>query len=726
MEIRRESAGQAGARASVGDATIARDGAPGRGRVGPERVLGALASGGTALFGLLGLLGWLTPHRLLASANPAYIPMAPATAGAFLVLALGIGAALSLPPPWRGRVAGLAALVVGVLGLVVGAAFLLGLPSPLETWLTPDPGNFGAVTVGRMAPLTTALFLLAALSLAWARHPKQADRAGALGTLILGASAVVFLGYVYGEPLLYGGPVIPVALTTALAFALVGLGLIAVVGSGHFPLRPFVGSAARARLLRAFLPLTVLLLVVQGLIDRVVLVGLNPALLDALSTLGATLIVSGLVARTALVLGSALDRSEREREGALAALQESNQRLEAALVDVQRTQEQIVQHERLHAMGEMAAGLAHDFNNALSLILGFAELLLVRPQDLERRELVVARLQAIHSAATSAADLVRRLRAFSRSHAAAEPQSRVDLRELAQGVARLTQPRWQEQAQTRGVRILLETDLVPVPPIRGNAAELGDVLTNLIFNAVDALPNGGTISVRTRTEGDAVLVAVQDSGVGMSPEVRRRCLEPFYTTKGERGTGLGLAVAVGVLHRHHGTLRIDSAPGHGTTVSLCLPVASDLPPEPVGTADVALTRPLRILVADDDAWMRQLLQDYLTGDGHAVVLAADGASAWETFQREGARGGDAETGGFDLVLTDVAMPGLGGPELAQLIKGRAPPTPVVLLTGFGDVLQGTGTVPPEIDGVLSKPVSLGDLRRGLAAVVTGVGAESPG
>lgn len=680
--------------------------------------VGVIASGGAALLGALSLLGWLTKNLLLASFSPTYIPMAPSTALAVVLLASGILVLLTCP---RSRpVCHLpilfALLVVGA-SLWISAEFLLGLPPRLEALLVPDPGPFGLVTVGRMAPLTAALFLLSASALlvtCLAEGRPVANLAGTSAAGVVVVAVVVVLGYAYGQPLLYGGTIIPVALPTALAFGLLGVGLVSLVGPHAAPLRFLIGSDARARLFRAFLPLTGAILVTQALLDRVLLVGVNPALQDALSALGTTAVVGVLVARTVLVLGGELAYAERTRARALGELQESNQRLEAALADVQRTQQQIVQQERLHAMGQMAAGLAHDFNNALALIIGFCELLLVQPKALDNRALVTQRIQAIHSAGTNAAEMVGRLRDFYRARDPHEPLGTVDLRALVQQIVVLTQPRWQDQARGRGIQIDIQTDLRPVPPIEGDGAELRDVVTNLVFNAVDALPHGGTITLHTGAAGDQVVLAVGDTGVGMSDEVRRRCLEPFFTTKGERGTGLGLAVMAGVVQRHRGTVEIASQLGAGTTISLTFPAHALKASEPDVRAPVAVPRGRRILVVEDDPWIRQIVREYLSEDGHVVTCAADGRLGFDAFQR----GADPDGGsGFDLVISDVAMPELSGNQLAVAIKALSPTTKVILLTGFGDILQMTNATPDGVDLVVSKPVTLAALLHALDVVL---------
>jgi CheY-like chemotaxis protein/anti-sigma regulatory factor (Ser/Thr protein kinase) len=269
----------------------------------------------------------------------------------------------------------------------------------------------------------------------------------------------------------------------------------------------------------------------------------------------------------------------------------------------------------------------------------------------------------------------------------------------------LTQPRWRDQALARGVSIRLETDLGDVPPFSGNDAEIREILTNLIFNAADAMPEGGTIALRTRPDGDQILLEVRDTGIGMTEEVRQRCLEPFFTTKGERGTGLGLSMVHGIIRRHAGSLAIESAPGHGTAFRIRFPRRATAPAPVQAPEEGPVSPPQRVLVVDDDAGVRDVLVAYLTGDGHTVVTAADGREGLERV-----RGGR-----FDVILTDMAIPELTGDQLARAAKQIAPGIPVVLVTGFGELLEASEEKSTAVDILLEKPVTLAALRGALAA-----------
>lgn len=276
-----------------------------------------------------------------------------------------------------------------------------------------------------------------------------------------------------------------------------------------------------------------------------------------------------------------LGQAREEREQALKELQETNERLLDALARLQRAPE-LVRQERMNALAQMASGVVHDINNSLVPITVLTKVLLQDPDLPSQMDKLKESLTAIKGAANDAEAIVRRLRQFYVKGEEGEPLQPTDLREIAEQSIVLTQPKWKSQALDAGVHIDVAPQLARVPPVAGNAAELREALTNLIFNAVDAMPKGGTITVRAYSTDGRVVLEVSDTGMGMTEEVRRRCMEPFFTTKGERGTGLGLSMVHGIIKRHQGEIEIRTEPGKGTTFALSFP--------PLQTAASGLTQ----------------------------------------------------------------------------------------------------------------------------------------
>jgi signal transduction histidine kinase len=383
--------------------------------------------------------------------------------------------------------------------------------------------------------------------------------------------------------------------------------------------------------------------------------------------------------------------------------------LQQAYDDLRQSQLTLLQQERLRALGQMASGIAHDINNAISPVALYTESLLEREPNLSDR--ARAQLASIQQAIEDVARTVSRMREFYRERESLRDQERVNLNRAIQQVVDLTRPMWSDQPQQRGVAIDLRLELAEGLP-EANAAdyEVRDALTNLVFNAVDAMPAGGVLTLRTRripavNGGEAIVVEVIDTGVGMDEDTRRRCLEPFYTTKGERGSGLGLAMVYGMAQRHGVGLEIDSALGQGTTMRLMFGIAAPREPAPDRVVTAGPGRPLRILLVDDDPMLLKSLRDTLQEDGHEVAATRGGQAGIDAFAATYA--GDEK---YDIVITDLGMPRIDGRKVAAAIKELSPATPVILLTGWGQRLIATQEAPPHVDRVLSKPPRLPQLR----------------
>jgi PAS domain S-box-containing protein len=391
--------------------------------------------------------------------------------------------------------------------------------------------------------------------------------------------------------------------------------------------------------------------------------------------------------------------------------------LEAAYNDLRLTQEAAMQHERLSALGQMASGVAHDINNAITPIALYAETMLEFEKGLSPQ----ARdyLQVIDHAIHDVAQTITRLRAFYQRHEPTLAATPVQLNELIDQVASMTRARWSDIPQQRGVVIALETEPAgELPWVQGDESEIREALINLVFNAVDALPDGGQILLRTGVELGTVFVEVADNGTGMDEETRRRCLEPFFTTKGASGSGLGLAMVYGMAERHGARVDIHSERGRGTRVRLLFPILerAALVAEVAATVPEPIT-PLRVLVVDDDPAILRSLRDVLELDGHSVVTANGGQEGIDAFRSAAGRGEP-----FELVVTDLGMPFVDGRRVAEAIREHSPATPIILLTGWGQRLISDGEIPPHVNLVLGKPPQRRRLREAITQCCMVIGA----
>jgi signal transduction histidine kinase/putative methionine-R-sulfoxide reductase with GAF domain len=371
--------------------------------------------------------------------------------------------------------------------------------------------------------------------------------------------------------------------------------------------------------------------------------------------------------------------------------------LRGTLDDLKAAQETLVRGATLRAVGELAAGAAHHLNNLMAVVLGRTQLLLHKNRVPE----MAPALRTIERAAVDAADTVRRIQAFSRAkHGGAA--SELDLNQTVMESIDFTRARWEHEAQVRGAGVEMVFEPGSVPPVLGRKAELREVFTNLILNAVDAMPSGGRVLIRSWSEPGRALVSICDSGEGMSAEVRDRAFEPFFTTKGVQRLGLGLAVAYGLISSHGGQISLDGGEGRGTTVTFWIPVSgvdATPAPTPAGVAPRG-----RILVVDDEADVRELLADVLMAHGHHVTLAGGGREALRRF----------EEGVYDLVITDLGMPDINGWEVARGIKAARASMPVLLLTGWADAVDPDAS---RVDAVIKKPFDTAKLAAAVSAAL---------
>jgi signal transduction histidine kinase/CheY-like chemotaxis protein len=427
---------------------------------------------------------------------------------------------------------------------------------------------------------------------------------------------------------------------------------------------------------------------------------------------GAPMIVGD---RTVGVLVALMDRvcemTEEDREGlqlladhAAIAIDRSRlfSDLQRAYVNLQQTQAQLIQAEKLRALGEMAGGVAHDFNNLLAAILGRAQFALGKLATLEERDLRRC-LKVIETAAVDGARTVRRLQEFTRTAPARQAVGVVGVVDLLEDVLELAHRRWKPEIESPESPIRFELDAMPVPPVVGDAGELRDALMNLVANAVEALPSGGVVTLRARSASGEVVLEVADNGAGMSPETQARAFEPFFTTKGPQRSGLGLSMAYGIVSRHRGRIEIRSGPEGGTAVRLSL-LADSLTARRQEPAPAPAPSSQRILLIDGDAQVRSSLAGVLRAAGHDVVEADDAPVAV----------GLVDTIKFDLVCAAPSLPSTSGAEVLEGIARQQPGVTCMVVSA---------TVPPpseDADGALSPaPVfHVNDVLKVLATVST--------
>jgi signal transduction histidine kinase/ActR/RegA family two-component response regulator len=402
-----------------------------------------------------------------------------------------------------------------------------------------------------------------------------------------------------------------------------------------------------------------------------------------------------------------------------------HQSLQEAYDDLRLTQDAVLEQERLRVLGQMSSGIAHDINNAISPIALYVDAILTHDPALGDR--TRKQLEIVQRAADDVAHTVKRMGEFYRKRPLQLELVPVDVERILREVLELTRARWSDMAQQRGIVI---TTRIEGEARAGDAgpmafaieSELREALVNLVLNATDAMPRGGTLTLRAGHALEAgkgiarrVYIEVADTGVGMDEDTRRRCLEPFFTTKGERGTGLGLAMVYGIAQRHGMDIDIRSAPGEGSTFRLTFPQTA---PAPQSTASVRVQKipsHTKILLIDDDPVLLTSLREILVHDGHQVQTANGGKAGIEAFL-------DAQKAGkpFPVVITDLGMPHVDGRAVAAAIRAASASTAILMLTGWGQRLLGMGEVPPEVTAVLSKPPRLNELRQKLAEI-TGSG-----
>jgi PAS domain S-box-containing protein len=364
------------------------------------------------------------------------------------------------------------------------------------------------------------------------------------------------------------------------------------------------------------------------------------------------------------------------------------------ITEKKKMEEQLLQAEKLRALAEMASGVAHDFNNSLAAILGNTQLLLYTVQDEELKET----LKTIEKVAKDSAQTVRRLQDFTRRKVHQE-LFKVDINSIIKDSIEITKPKWKDEIQSRGVRIEVASNLDEIHSVLGNASELREVVTNLIFNALEAMPEGGKIEIRTFQKKKEVFIQISDTGIGIPKEIRKKIFEPFFTTKPFTNTGLGLSMSYGIVKRLGGEIEVESKVGNGTVFTIILPTGGEEIEEAVSPLTIQKGGKARILVIDDEEFVRSVLSRTLTQVNHQVTLAENGEKGIQLFKERK----------FDMVLTDLGMPGMSGWEVCRMIKEISPNTPIGMITGWGMEMNRNKMEEYGLNFIISKPFDLNQI-----------------
>lgn len=391
------------------------------------------------------------------------------------------------------------------------------------------------------------------------------------------------------------------------------------------------------------------------------------------------------------LLGASQQQATRDRLAkCLDMIAEAHSRHEAE-------REQEIHAQKMAALGELSFGVAHNVNNTLTGILGRAQLILRNSHDKAKIE---AGLDLIIKSAEDGAHIIRRIQDFARQRPSREFET-ISIADLLKDACEMTRPRWESRSEFAQMRFVLDAGCDA--EIKGDPVELREVLVNMIYNAVDAMPSGGEIRLSTQENRERVMVCISDTGTGMTPEVKQRLFDPFFTTKGKAGTGMGLAVSFGIIRRHEGSIEVDSEPGRGTTFKISLPKVMSTSVDPAAAlpetcATTAGDDKIRVLVVDDETHVREVLIEALEAEGCEVVAAESGEIALAIYDQYG--------GKFDAVFTDIGMPAMSGWELCNEIRERSKTMPLAIISGWADAISVQTRDAVKADWIVAKPFDI--------------------
>lgn len=376
------------------------------------------------------------------------------------------------------------------------------------------------------------------------------------------------------------------------------------------------------------------------------------------------------------------------------------EKIAAAHAEHERRRERASHAEKMAALGELSFGVAHNVNNTLSGILGRAQLLLRTNDPIK----IATGLDLIIKSADDGAHIIRRIQDFARQRPSRELET-VSVAELLKDACEMTRPRWESQSNNEAINFALHADCTAF--VMGDPVELREVLVNVIYNAVDAMPGGGQIYLSAKEVEDRVILSITDTGAGMRPEVKSRLFDPFFTTKGKAGTGMGLAVSFGIIRRHDGSIEVQSEPGRGTTFLISLPKSTSQP-KASESGSLAPSRSsgqgvVRVLVVDDEAVVREVLTEALEAEGCEVIAAESGEVALKLY--------DANKGELDAVFTDIGMSEMSGWELITAIRKRSETIPLAIISGWADAISWDTRNSAKADWVVSKPFDISKITR---------------